>query len=122
MDENIQNWDTPIAWITHLANPTIHFFRGRLSITLENLDTGENWQLQVREAVGYKVTQHFGMRRLANTFVVKESLWISALHREPMLIPGQLDGVRHYLIETMSENIEILTKEEPSIFKTDTPR
>jgi hypothetical protein len=77
--------------------------------------------LQVQEAVGYKVTQHFGMRQLANTFVVKESLCLSALHREPMHIPGQLDGVRHYLIETMSENIEILIKEEPFIFKTDTP-
>jgi len=86
---------------------------------LEDLDTTEKWQLHVRGVVGYKFTQNFGMRWLANTSLVTESTWISALHREPMLMPGQLDGVRHYLIATVEGDFEVLAKEEPVISKVE---
>ena len=121
MGQSYQNWKTAIEWIQHLANPEIHYHGGHLQIVLEDLDTTDKWQLQVRDVVGYKVTRDFGTKRLSNTFVIMESTWISALHREPMIIPGHLDAVRHYLIETMAGAIEVLSKEEPSISKAGMP-
>jgi len=117
MNESMNSWDTPISSILHLANPEVHFLGGHLHLVLEDLDTTEKWKLEVRDVIGYRFTQHFGMKRLANTFIITESAWISALHQEPMFIPGQLDGVRHYLIATTYEDFEVLTKEEPSISK-----
>ncbi len=121
VDELVRNWDTPIRWVLHLANPEIQFFGDRLRVFLENLDTSERWQVQVRGVVGYKFTQHFGTERLANTFLIAESSWIAALYREPYLIPRQLDGVSHYLIETMNGAIEVLTKDVPAISKVEVP-
>ena len=118
MSESTNGWDTPIKSILHLANPEIYFGGCNLHIVLEDLDACEKWNLQVREVVGYRFTQNFGMKRIVNTFIIQDSAWISALHQEPMLIQSQLDGVCHYLIETMDGVIEILAKKEPSIFMT----
>jgi hypothetical protein len=121
LSESIQNWNTPIRLIQHLANPEIYHFGSNLRIVLEDLDTNEKWQVEARNVIGFKFTKDFGMKRLANTFVITESTWISALQREPMLIPSQLDAVCHYLIETITGAIEVLTKEEPSISKVGIP-
>ena len=119
MGELVRNWDNPIKQVLHLANAEIQFVGGHLRIFLENLDTSEKWQVQ--GVVGYRYTQHFGMGRLANTFVIDESTWIAAFYREPLLIHSQLDGVRHYLIDTMDGAIEVLAKEELSISKLEAP-
>jgi hypothetical protein len=121
VDELVRNWDTPFKRVLHLANPEIQFVGGHLRIFLENLDTSEKWQVQVQGVVGYRYTQHFGMKRLANTFVIEESTWLAALYREPLLIPSQLDGVLHYLIDTMDGAIEVLAKKEPAIYKVAVP-
>ena len=97
MDEDkLEPWKIPVKNSRLLANPEIDArCLPRLTVVLEDLDSRQKWKCSFSQVVAIRDTRHFRMKRLANTFVVRNSQWIAVLLRDPMLIPGKLDGTQH---------------------------
>ena len=116
--DSVEVWETSLAHIENLTNLEIAFKENlNLSILLEDISEHERWLILFGPVVAFRFKKSFHMSRLANTFKVAESSWIAELEREPMLLPGELDRVQHFLIDTLSGEIEILSSKEPRIRK-----
>ncbi len=107
-------WKTPLSRIDNLASHEIILKSdNHLSICLEDISKNKKWLVLFKHCVAFRFKKYFRLKRLGNTFKVADSSWVAMLKRAPMLIPGELDKVDHFLFDTLSGEIEVLSLKEP---------
>jgi hypothetical protein len=121
----VTRWDTPVSDVAELYLASLTDARRELTLVLEGpLASGRpRWRVEFQDYPGYRnldeafrveLWQWLDMsgQRCGSTFVVSEPLplasWAtSGLHQ---LYPG----LRHYVVATMDDVIEVLAAREPS--------
>lgn len=109
----LEEWLTAISNVRDLANRLVSASGGKLELSLVDLATEERHHFVFTDVLGFRHQVGFGMKRIGNTFLVRNSAWLKAMQSEP-LRTTKLDLAKHYLFDLHDGQFEIIALRAPS--------
>lgn len=116
-------WETPVSDVQHLFMVSLVDAKGQLTINLSTFPEKFQYELTLNRYPAYRnILEEYrlelwaaltGAQATGYTLIVADSPWIEELKEHEPLLSVLHPQLRHYIISTSDDVIEILTDEEP---------
>ena len=118
-----ERWETPVSDVPDLFFESL-LHDGALQITVGTAD-GQRWRLTFADAPGYlHLLEEYrlalwgrlqGAPPAGNTWHVPASPWLARLRHEEPLLDVHHEGLRHFVVLTLSGVIDVLSTHEAAV-------
>ena len=110
-----RKWDTPFYLARQLANVELTARSTEmLVVEMQDLETTESFRITFKSVLGFRFEKEANTQALMNSFIVRQSSWVSAMMQKPFRTKDISKAV-HYIISTMDGQLDVVCLERPRI-------